>query len=211
MIETCEVNCDEVYEICNRHFTNIGLPLHPAKGTPLKLSYLWKHVKRLTDKFIEWEFTTDEIDAYMKIVAHRISLLPPRQQSLQNAIKADMLEFCYRELQRQANDQNDLIVKLHDMHDWLVNIAGPDRKAQISHLTKRHKQGALPNLIVYYQQGRLNKAFIAFSTTCREALNIIGDRNPVERSFCPNDAALHFLTHYKLRDHATQIRTLLES
>ena len=211
MLETCVVSCDEVYEICNKHFTNIGIPLHPAKGTPLKLSYLWKHVTRLTNKFTEWGFTVEEIDAYMKIVASKIAMLPPRQQSLQNAIKTDMLEFCYRELKQQAADQDDLLVKLQRMHTWLVNIAGQDRQAQISHLTKRHKHGALPNLIVYYQQGRLNKAYIAFSVTCRQALSIIGNRNPVERSFCPNDAALYLLTHYQLKDHATQIRSLLES
>lgn len=210
MLETCVVSNDEVYEICNNHFTNIGLPLKPAKGTPLKLSYLWKHVVKLTDKFIEWEFTLDEIDAYMKIVAHRLNQFPPRQRTLQNAIKADMLEYCYKELKRQSTDQDDLITKISLMKDWLVDTAGPDPESQVSHLTKRHKQGALPNLIVYYQQGRLNKAFIAFSAVCREALRIIGTRNPVERSFCPNDAALHFTTHYKLKDQATQIRTLLE-
>lgn len=210
MMETYAVSEDEVYEICNKHFTNIGLPLVPAKGTPLKLSYIWKHVKRLTAKFIEWDFTLDEINAYLRIVATRIKKLPPRQQSLQNAIKNDMLEFCYRELKRESELNTDLVSKLRSIHQWFNSVAGSDRQSQILHLTRRHKPGALPNIVVYYQQGRLNKQYIAFSSVCREALNTIGSQSQTERSFCPSDAALQYMTQYQYKNQTHVFRNILE-
>lgn len=203
------MNSDEVYEICQRHFTNVGLPLRPAKGTPLKLSYIWKHVQKLTKKFVEWDFTSDEIDAYIRIAAHRISRLPPRQQSLQNVVKADMLDFCYDELQRQQTSIDELQVEFHQVHEWFKATCGTDAQSQLTHLLRRHKAGALPNIIVYFQQGQLSKAYIAFSSVCREALNVIAHHHPDERKFCASNAALHYMTHYKFKAQSSSIKQIL--
>lgn len=209
MLDTLSVNDDEVFAICQRHFSDVGLPLRPAKGTPLKLSYIWKHVQKLTKRFSEWDFSAEEIDAYIRIVAYKISRLPPRQQSLQNAVRADMLDFCYDELQRQAESVDELQIEFQQVHAWFKSTCGNDHDTQLTHLLRRHRPGALPNIIVYFQQGQLSKAYIAFSQVCREALNVIAIHNPTERQFCANDAALHYITHYKFKPQASSIKKIL--
>jgi hypothetical protein len=211
MINTLSVEPEQVYQICETHFLNAGISLKPAKGTPLKLSYIWKHVKTLTNKFNEWEFSADEIDAYIRIVSNRLSTLPPRQRSIQFAVKAEMLEYCNEELERQQEDGIHLLDQIKRSHKWFQSVAGTDFQSQVDHLTQRYKPGALPNVVVYYQQGRLSKQYIAFSKSCRQALLIIGQQDISERSFCPNDAALHFITDYKLINHSVSIRQALEN
>lgn len=203
------MTCEDVYKICQNHFAIAGIPLKLAKGTPLELSYIWKHIQRLTNKFVEWNFTIDEIDAYIKIVAHKLSMMPPKQRSIQNAIKNDMLEYCYSELKRQKDDIGNLVEQIERTHNWLISIAGADTHLQVSHLTKRHKPGSLPNIVLYFQQGRLSKQYIAFSGPCREALNVIGRQNTVERNFCPTDTALHFITQYKFKNLTPAIRKVI--
>lgn len=208
MINTLSLETEIIFEICQKHFTNVGLPLKPAKGTPLKLSYIWKHIKTLTNKFNEWELSLEEVDAYVKIAANKIVTLPSKQQSLQHIVKYDMLEYCHNELIRQKDDCSDLIIQMQNMHNWLKSVAGLNL---VDHLIKRHKPGALSNIIVYYQQGMLSKQYIAFSKLCRKALFIINQQNTVERNFCPDDAALNFIMNYKFVDFSVSIKKILEN
>ena len=120
-----------------------------------------------------------------------------------------MLDHCYNELKRQQDSLDELQIEFQQVHEWFLKTCGTDAHSQLTHLLKRHKAGALPNIIVYFQQGQLSKAYIAFSSVCREALNVIAIHNPTERQFCANDAALHYMTHYKLKSQATSIKQVL--
>lgn len=195
--------------MCRERFAIEGIPLKIAKNTPLEFTYTWKHVQRLTKKFIEWQFTLDDIDAYIKIVAKKLNTLPPRQRSLQNVVKNDMMEYCYAELRQQQASNINIMEQFYQAHDWFISTLGTDINEQVLHLTKRYKPGALPNIVLYFQQGRLSKQYIAFSRACRVALNIIGNRSATERNFCPSDTALHYITHYKFKSHTTTIRQIL--
>lgn len=195
-----------MYDIFSKRFADAGFPIKIAKGTPVLLSYQWKHIEKLSRKFQEWGLSIEEVAVYVQIVVSKLSTLPPAQRTIQNVAKNDMIQFCADELERRKDNQSDLIQKIENINNWLISMSGSTREEQIAFLSRRHKPGALPNIVLYYQQGKLSQQFFAFSNVCRKVLMFL---NQAERCLCPTDALLNFVSEYKLRQFKPAIKSIL--
>jgi len=197
------------YDLFTKHFRNTHIPIKPPKNTPLKLSYLWKNIEKLTNKFKEWNFTIGECDKYIEIMSSYV-INQHKSGKICNRIVLSnmMLEYCYNAISEQKSNEDDLIRTIVSSHDFIRSIGVSDIAA---HMASRHKPGALPNIVLYYQQGLINVQYIAFSQECKKALSMILSRSSSDRSFIPSDATLQYIANYQLRSRSTQIRSIINN
>lgn len=187
----------------------------PPKHTPLKFSYLWKNVENLTNKMNKWGFDVGEAEKYIELMSSRVKT---QYDSLRNSKKMpnysriifsdNMLEYCYKQLTNKQQIDDDLLKRIIENHKFLLSVCGNDIT---SHLTSRHKPGALSNIVLYYQQNLLCKQYIAFSSNCRKAINIIMSKNPSERTLLPSDAVLQYIVSYEQITKSSQIRSIVSN
>lgn len=178
----------------------------PPKNTPLKLSYVWKNIEKLTKKMIEWKFSREEADKYIEIVSQRIKAQPSKTKNMQVALREEMLQYCYKQLTERKEAEDDLILKISKSHQYLKSVSNGDIAR---HLMSRHKPGALPNIVLYYQRSILCKQYLAFSDECKKVLSAMMSMNPSERSFLPTDANLQYISMYQYKSKSTQIKSIL--
>lgn len=155
---------------------------------------------------IEWKFSRDEADKYIEIISHKIRSQPSKTKNMQVALKEEMLQYCYKQLTERKEAEDDLLLQISKSHQYLKSVSNGDI---VKHLISRHKPGALPNIVLYYQRSILCKQYLAFSDECKKALSIIVSTNPSERSFLPTDANLQYISLYQYKSKSTQIKSIL--
>lgn len=208
MVQTQVIDCNFVYEICRKHFENFNIILKFPKNTPPHLTYQWRFIKILTNKFVKWNFTIEEIDLFINIaIKKRYVQLKTRGLSVLN--DSDIVDECYTEVKNHENVENQDIVLLKNTHQWLIKQLKND--SAVEHLINRRKPGSFTNITTYYQSGYLVKLYIAFSKSCCAALELLSQRCPEEREKCPSTSALYFIRHYQNQSILPQIKEILGS
>lgn len=204
------IDTDFVLNTCQIALSNYNIKSAFPKNVPIHLTYQWRAIVSITNKFVEWNFTPKECALYIETA---IQLLATNKSQKIKGINIlndpTVIDRCYDKVKKELSNNNQTIDVIKNIHSWLYRQA--KNQNIVEHLIFRRKPTTLTNITTYFESNNLTKTYIAYSKPCCIALGILSKKCPQERMICPTDTALFYTRRYSNKSLLPLIRETLGS
>ncbi len=176
------------FQISYYHITSRRINF-PTNTDPCK-TYQFRWIESFARKIDEWKLT----DIEAKYLIEEVIKYSKERKLLSRGVgvlcKADILEECYKRLNRKHDRIAVLISEIKANHEFLA----------------KNSDGLQSNLIHWFQQGRLCVEFVALSKSCLAVLNKLD----AGRGCIPTLRELFLIRMRCLHDAREQLRAILK-
>lgn len=204
------IDTDFVYNTCKIALNNANISSVFPKNVPVHLTYQWRAITSITNKFIEWNFTAEECILYIETAVQLLATNKKQKIKGLNILNdPTIIEKCYDRVKKELSYEDQTMNVIKNIHSWLYRQAKNEKL--VDHLISRRKPTTLTNISTYFESGSLTKIYIAFSKPCCAALNILATRCPDERRICPADTTLFYTRRYSNKSLIPLIQEVLRS
>jgi len=180
-----------VWNWCSDAYLRNGQRLKFPKNTKPNLTYQWRYVKAIAERFAEWQFDDDTCRKFIDIATKYAKDKGVLRKGLSILHQSNMLDICHEMLRREANTGKQSVDAIEAAHKWLLRQFGDNDP--ISVLLQRPREGALCNLTQWYKAHRIPDLYLAVSKSCCKALARLGASHPDELHLLPKRTKLYSL------------------
>jgi len=172
----------------------------PAKTKP-QHTYQWRYIKAIAARFAEWQFDDDTCRKFIDLATKYAKDKGVLHKGLAVLHQSNMLDICYKMLQREKDSDKQSLGSLEFIHKWLMRQFGDVDHVGV--LLQRPHAEAMCNLTQWYRAHRISELYLAVSKSCCRALARLAESHPDERQMLPKRTKLYLLRCDVAKDIAT--------
>jgi acyl carrier protein len=200
MVGIREIRIINTYKILQSELNQYGRKISLPSHTDPRKTYCWRHLSSFLDKYDALEFDDNNMP---DIISAMVTEAQKRKQSMGGVSilnSIDIISALEKKLEIEINGTNNCYTIIRNSKKFL--------EQQQENLLQRVNKRTYPNIIKWYDSGRLTIEHIIVSKKCREAIKELSKE---EKQMLPNTSQLIKL-YLKLttrKEILEQIQTIL--
>jgi len=174
----------DLHAKCRDVFSKYGIGVGFDSGTNPRKTYQWRYLVHFAQKIDEWQLDDDTAMQLVEAMLEYSKKNGKLRRGLSILSSGKILDIGYKHLMEKQKFDDLAVARLRSNAKFFAGAGDPCARAH---------RAALPNIVMWYMQGKLSAQFIAVSKKCRRALSTL---NAFERGLLPD---AHELLLHRIR------------
>lgn len=182
-----------LFKYCQKAFASEGYTLSFPANTDPKTTYKWRYLKDFSQRIDKLEISDQTTYQLILAIVKYAKSKKQLRRGLSILLSDKLFELGYEAIEQKQQAEGSILSRVKKDKVFMESFDDP-----LEQLTKIKKEGGLPNIVLWYIQGRLSIAYLALSKKCSMAMRSL---NKEHRSLLPNGKEL-VATRFKIIDSA---------